>query len=387
MTLLTRCTLAAVVLSLGILALAAEPAANSGDGEKHVITAPAPAAEKPRIQLALLLDNSGSMQGLIDQARSQLWTVVNHLARTKKNGQTPRLEVALYQYGDRPQQLLAFTDDLDAVSEKLFAITISGGSEHCGEVIKLSLDELKWADEVGVYKTIFIAGNEPFTQGPVQYSSACETASARGIVVNTIHCGSESAGVNGKWDDGARLGGGKFMNIDANKAIIAIAAPQDAEIATLSTKLNETYVPFGARGAEYAERQVAQDTAAASQPAAAAAGAPLLRAQAKSSSLYRNASWDLVDAVVNDKTVKLEDVKEAELPEAMRKMTPEQRKVHVDAQAKARTDIQEKIKSLSSEREQFIAEKRRESASAGEKTLDAAILTAVDEQLRAKKFD
>jgi hypothetical protein len=390
MTLVTRCLLAAVVLSLGLVAIAAEPG-----GEKPQVAtpalAPAPApAEKPLIQLALLLDNSGSMQGLIDQARSQLWTVVNHLARTKKDGQTPRLEVALYQYGERPQQLLAFTDDLDAVSEKLFAIGISGGSEHCGEVIKLSLDELKWSDAVGVYKTIFIAGNEPFTQGPIDYRSACETASARGITVNTIHCGSESAGVNGKWDDGARLAGGKYLCIDSNKAVIAIAAPQDAEIAALSTKLNDTYVPFGAQGRANAERQVAQDQAAASAPAAVAAGAPLQRAQSKSSSLYRNAGWDLVDAVVNEKTVKLEDVKDADLPEAMRGMTPEQRKAHVDAQAKARTDIQEKIKSLSSEREKFIAEKRRETAAAaagGEDTLDTAILSAVGEQLKAKKFE
>src|SRR5687768_14807415 len=191
MPLVTRCFLAAVVLSLGIVAIAAEPGAKT-EGQPPPPPVAEKPAEKPLIQLALLLDNSGSMQGLIDQARSQLWTVVNHLARTKKNGQTPRLEVALYQYGDRPQQLLAFTDDLDAVSEKLFKIGISGGSEHCGEVIQLSLNDLKWADEVGVYKTIFIAGNEPFTQGPTDYRSACETASARGIVVNTIHCGSEA---------------------------------------------------------------------------------------------------------------------------------------------------------------------------------------------------
>src|SRR5688572_8348973 len=209
MTLVTRCLLAGIVVSLGLFALAAEPAG----GKPQVVTpvaSPAPApAEKPLIQLALLLDNSGSMQGLIDQARSQLWTVVNHLARTKKDGQTPRLEVALYSYGDRPRLLLPFTDDLDAVSEKLFGLGISGGSEHCGEVIQLAMNELKWSDKVGVYKTLFIAGNEPFTQGPVQYGSACEQASARGVIVNTIHCGSESAGANGKWDDGARLGGGK----------------------------------------------------------------------------------------------------------------------------------------------------------------------------------
>jgi hypothetical protein len=384
MTLVTRCLLAAVVLSLGLIAIAAEPAPN----KPAVLTdPPAQPAEKPVIQLALLLDNSGSMQGLIDQARSQLWTVVNHLARTKKNGQTPRLEVALYSYGDVPRQLLPFTDDLDAVSEKLFGLGISGGEEYCGQVIELALSELKWSTDPGVYRTIFIAGNESFEQGPAHYRTFCPRAAQQGIVVNTIHCGSEQEGINGKWQDGARLGGGKYMSINADTAVVAITAPQDAEIAQLSTKLNATYVPFGAQGRANAERQVAQDAAAATAPAAAAAGAPLVRAQAKASGLYRNAGWDLVDAVVNEKTVKLEEVKESELPENMRGMTPEQRKAHVDAHAKARGDIQEKIKSLSSEREKFIAEKRRESAAAGEKTLDSAILGAVGEQLKAQKFE
>jgi hypothetical protein len=381
MTLWTRFALAGIVLSLAFLAMAAEPVAKPADPDP----APPPVAEKPLVQLALLLDNSGSMQGLIDQARSQLWTVVNHLAQTKTNGQTPRLEVALYSYGDVPRQLLPFTDDLDAVSEKLFALAISGGDEYCGQVIRLSLGELKWSDKPGVYRTIFIAGNEPFTQGPVDYRSACAEAVAKGIIVNTIHCGEEAEGDRGMWADGARLGGGKYLCINKDRAVVAIAAPQDAEIATLSAKLNETYVPFGGRGAEYAARQQAQDAFAASQPAAAAAAAPQVRAMSKASTLYRNASWDLVDAVVNEKTVKLEDVKEAELPEPMRKMTPGERKAYVEQNAKSRGELQEKIRSLGTDREKFIAEKRRENAAAaGEKTLDAAILTAVDEQLNAR---
>ena len=110
-------------------------------------------ADRPLIQLALLLDTSNSMDGLIDQARSQLWTVVNHLARTKKDGQTPRLEVALYEYGNqglKPQdgfirQVLPFTDDLDSVSEKLFALRTNGGDEFCGQVIQTAVNDLKWS--------------------------------------------------------------------------------------------------------------------------------------------------------------------------------------------------------------------------------------------------
>ena len=44
------------------------------------------------IQLALLLDTSGSMDGLIDQAKSQLWKIVNELATSKKDGKPVNLE-------------------------------------------------------------------------------------------------------------------------------------------------------------------------------------------------------------------------------------------------------------------------------------------------------
>src|SRR6187399_1820752 len=83
---------------------------------------------KPLIQVALLLDTSGSMDGLIDQARTQLWTIVNEFAKTKKDGVTPQLQVALYEYGNDGlaatdgyiRKILPLTDDLDAISEKLF---------------------------------------------------------------------------------------------------------------------------------------------------------------------------------------------------------------------------------------------------------------------------
>jgi uncharacterized protein with von Willebrand factor type A (vWA) domain len=52
---------------------------------------------KNAIQLALLLDTSNSMDGLIDQAKSQFWKIVNEFATTKKNNQPVDLFVALYE--------------------------------------------------------------------------------------------------------------------------------------------------------------------------------------------------------------------------------------------------------------------------------------------------
>ncbi|MFH1998558.1 MAG: VWA domain-containing protein, partial [Planctomycetota bacterium] len=88
--------------------------------------------EKPkeaRIQMAILLDTSSSMDGLIDQAKSQLWKIVNEFVTMKRDGRPPMLEVALYEYGksSRPAEenymrmILPLTTDLDKVSQELFA--------------------------------------------------------------------------------------------------------------------------------------------------------------------------------------------------------------------------------------------------------------------------
>jgi hypothetical protein len=350
---------------------------------------PAPAAaEPPLIQLAILLDTSGSMDGLINQARTQLWAVVNEMARTRRNGQIPRFQIALYEYGNdglpaeggHIRLILPLSEDLDAASEKLFALTTNGGNEYCGWVMRQALDELAWSDSPDAYRVIFIAGNEPFTQGPVNFREVCARAKGRQIIVNTIHCGPEQAGVASGWRDGAVLADGSFMTIDQDHVVAAIPAPQDQKLAELSTALNKTYVPFGAEGAEGAARQMAQDQAVATMAASAAPS----RALAKSGAMYRNSSWDLVDAL-EQKQVKLEEVKEAELPEELRELSLEQRAAHIQQQADKRKDIQAQIQALSAERDKFVAEKQREQA-AQPNTLDAAMITAVREQLQGKSF-
>ena len=54
----------------------------------------------PKVQMALLLDTSNSMDGMIDQAKSQLWKMVNELSNATKNGESPDIEIALYEYGN-----------------------------------------------------------------------------------------------------------------------------------------------------------------------------------------------------------------------------------------------------------------------------------------------
>ena len=277
-------------------------------------------AHRPKIQMAILLDTSGSMDGLIDQTRNQIWSVVNEFSTAKRRGVTPILELALFEYGNdryssevgHVRKLSNFTRELDRVSEGLFSLTTSGGSEYCGYAIKTAVTELQWSQSDNDIKTIFIAGNEAFTQGPVRYSDAIKLAQEKGISVNTIFAGAYQAGASSGWQVGAQLAGGDYMSINADQQIVHIDAPQDSEIARLNSQLNQTYIPYGALGEQSAKRQVEQDKVNGS----ISSGLLAKRAKSKSSSYYNNSRWDLVDAL-SDGTVDeagLADLEETQLP-------------------------------------------------------------------------
>lgn len=344
--------------------------------------------ETPLVQMAILLDTSGSMSGLIDQARTELWAIVNEFIFAKRNGKDPELQVALYEYGKSLlpgkegyiRMIVPFTTDLDKVSEELFALTTNGGDEYCGWVIKEATQALEWASSPDDLKVIFIAGNEPFTQGPVDYRQACKTAVAKGIVVNTIHCGSEKDGLDGKWKDGAVLADGQYLNIDQSRKAVHVAAPQDKQIAELGAMLNDTYIAYGRGGNVALERQSRQDrNAAGASPEAARQ-----RAVTKSSLYYRNEAWDLIDAIGANK-VKLEDVKEEDLPEKLRKMSREERKKYIEAKARQRAEIQQRIQELSEQRKKYVAEEMKKQQKQAN-TLGSAVIKAVRDQAKKKNF-
>lgn len=369
--------IAALCWTLALLCLAATAAQAKETVRPH------------KIQLAILLDTSGSMSGLIEQAKTQLWTIVNEFATTKKDGRIPDFEVALYEYGKSSipasegylRMILPLTTDLDKVSEELFALRTNGGEEYCGKVIQSATGALAWSASDEDLKVIFIAGNEPFTQGDVNFRKACPAAVARGIVVNTIFCGPYDKGVSTHWKDGALLADGKYMNINHNARAVHIDSPQDKEIARLGAELNATYVAYGSAGKICGDRQAEQDRNALSTSFHSA----VQRVISKSSAQYRNAGWDLVDAV-REGNLKIEEVKAEALPENMRKMTVAERKAYVETRARERKEIQDRIKKLNSERRKHVAAERKNLAESGENTLDAAIIKVVRAQAVKKNF-
>lgn len=344
-------------------------------------------AKNNSIQLALLLDTSGSMDGLIDQAKSQLWKIVNELATTKKDGKSVELQVALFEYGKQSipavegylRNILPFTQDLDKISDEFFKLKTNGGDEYCGRVILNAVDNLQWNKSNDQLKIIFIAGNEPFTQGNIDYKTACKKAVKNGIVVNTIFCGNYDEGIQTMWKDCADVSDGKYMNIDHNADIVHIDAPQDAEIIKLGQQLNKTYIAFGKIGKEKKEMQSEQDANSMS----VSNEVMVQRSVTKSGGQYKNSTWDLVDAK-KDGTLKIEELKDEELPDEMKKMSVQERKAYIDKMEKERESIQKKINKLNEDRSKYVAQKMLENKN--NNTLDAVMIKTIREQAKQKNY-
>ncbi|HFB99175.1 MAG TPA: VWA domain-containing protein [Phaeodactylibacter sp.] len=335
------------------------------------------------IQVALLLDTSGSMNGLIEQAKSQLWQILNTLAKTERQGHETTLEIALYEYGNptytatQIHQLSPFTNDMDLISKKLFALSTNGGEEYCGEVITTAIKNLEWGTDDSNLKMIYIAGNEPFTQGPINYAEACHLAKKQNIFINTIFCGDYKEGVNGMWRQGAQLADGEYMNINHNQTTVYIETPYDKKIDELNLQLNKTYIPYGNEGKVKKENQITQDLNASVYGKSNCAD----RAAFKCSKKYTADSWDLVDAYAKDKNI----INSASgLPDSLQNITSKELEIKIQTTSSLRTAIKNQIQTLNNNRLIYIQNNSKEDAQGN--NLKKSIEKSIQKQAKKKGF-
>jgi len=380
------------ILTLLLLALFA----TTGSCKAESKTAPIGFAKKAKsnspvvhnkhfIKVALLLDTSNSMDGLIDQAKAQLWEIVNELSYARCQSERPELKIALYEYGNDGlndksgfiRQVLNFTGDLDEISKELFSLTTNGGSEYCGQVIQTSLNELEWGKDADDLKMVFIAGNEPFTQGKVSYKDAATNAKEKDVVVNTIFCGDYQQGIRSYWKDGADLTYGDYMAINHNQRTVHIASPYDDMILQLNLRLNKTYVPYGQIGIDKMEVQSSQDANAEELSKANAVS----RTVSKGSHLYKNSTWDLVDAE-SEADFDYKDLDKSSLPAELKGKSTQEIKDYVAKKKAARVEIQSEIQKLNEQRRTYIASNKKETGT----NLESAMIEAIKKQAKKKNY-
>jgi len=339
------------------------------------------------VQIALLLDTSSSMDGLINQARSHLWNMVEQTGKMTRvvDGKTRgvKIELALYEYGNDTisekagyiRQVLPFTTDLDKVSETLHGLFTNGGSEYVGQAIQTAVTSLQWSSDPAAMRFVFVAGNEEFDQGPVTAATAMQAAAQKDIHVQLIYCGTGDA----TWQAAAKLAMSDLMTIDQNYVAQHIASPQDADILRLGNELNSTYMAYGDEGRASAVLQAKADVSSAELSRKVA----LERAQLKSTSNYRNERWDVVDAVDNDGKF-LEQVADDKLPSELRGKTLAEKQKIVAGNAAKRAELKAKIAKLEVERTRFLEAERAKQGGAEAQSLETELMKTT-RKVAAKK--
>ena len=371
----------------GAMAMASAPVAPQEEALPAPPEPPVPPGTKT-ILLGLLLDTSNSMDGLISQAKAQLWNIVNKLSEARTDGQRPIVRVALYEYGNSGlpmtgnyiRQVSPFTVNMDEISKQLFALATNGGEEYCGAVLAKSLDELDWGGEQEGLRMIFIAGNEAFTQGPISFATACERARQKGIVVNTIFCGNAQEGINTSWQAGALAAKGDYFNIDQDAITMQVASPYDAELAQLNAGLNANGIYYGEQGTYNWMNSMAQDKNAEGLGSSSCNS----RVKFKAENGYVNSSWDLTEV----ETVKLDSVlgqvDRMTLPDKYRGLDGAGLKGVITRQRALKEADRARIALLMKQREEFVAEHNRKAGITNE--LENAVLASIERVAVAKGF-
>jgi len=304
---------------------------------------------RARVDLVLAVDVSGSMRGLIDGTRMKLWEAVRLLGRAKP---VPTVRVGLISYGGKAydprngyvKKELDLTTDLDAVSAKLFALSVRGSEEYVARAVQTATRQMSWDQDPSTLKILFVAGNESAEQDPlVSLASALGEARQRNILVNAIFCGREEAREAVAWRRVAALGGGEFAAIDHNRSVLAARSPYDAELTRLSTALSSSYVGYGAHASQRRANQAAEDARAIRDGASVAAD----RAAAKAAPTYSNADWDVVDAYAAKK--------KAPLPTDVAALPDNARESWLRGKLEERQQLRRRIGELATEREQWLA--------------------------------
>jgi von Willebrand factor type A domain len=360
-----------------------------------IAVAPTPPPEPVRdnvqdtVQIALLLDTSSSMDGLINQARAHLWKMVDDMGKLTRvvDGKTRgvKIELALFEYGNDTisakaghiRRILPFTTDLDRVSEKLHGLFTNGGSEFAGQAILTAVKSLQWSSDPAAMRFVFLAGNEGFDQGPISAAQAMAAAAGKDINVQLIHCGSGDA----TWTAAAGLAKSDLVTIDQNHVAQHIASPQDAAILQLGNELNSTYLAYGDDGAAAVARQATADASSARMSPKVA----LERAQLKGKASYRNDSWDVVDAVKTNGKF-LEQAADDKLPAELRGKQLAEKQQIVAASAAKRAELTSRIAKLEAERAAFLAAERAKRGEAKVQSLETELMKSANKAATKKGY-
>lgn len=345
-----------------------------------------------RLEMVFVLDTTGSMGGLIDGAKQRIWGIVNEVMQESHTS----VRIGLVAYRDREDyyvtQVLPLTPDLDKVYTTLMSYEANGGGDEA-EDVRTALSEavykVSWSPAASdLAQMIFLVGDAPPHNDYPNSTDTLITAAAavsKGIIVNTIQCGSLGE-TSRAWRAIAKHGNGEYFAIAGDGGVQTISTPYDQQMGDLASKLGGTFMAYGyGEGTLGRAKRAAVAREAAEVESGITYAMPSARAERALNKVISNDAYigDLLQSIENG-SVKLESINPAELPEELQALDPAQRAAEVERRLAERREIRARIVDLSKQREAFMDDERKKRDSK-EEGFDTVVAKTVKAQMARKK--
>ncbi len=225
-------------------------------------------APRPSAEVALVIDLSGSTNGLLDDIRDNIWNFVNSF-RLANPEQDLRLAVVGFSRGSFGAEnayirvLSDLTTNYDLISYRLFELvaTVEKGDQYVGAAIKMAIDNLTWSKGPN-RRLIMLFGNSRADLGSYDYNRAVEWALDKKIVINSVYCsqGGDNPKYLGQWHSIAdRTGGNLFKMQVTRRSPNKFRSQATERLVEFNNSVNDTYVPYNRSGSVDYQLMLAAD--------------------------------------------------------------------------------------------------------------------------------
>lgn len=329
---------------------------------------------RPSVEVVFVIDTTSSMGGLIEGAKQRIWAIANEIAKGRP---APKVKMGLVAFRDKGDSYVTkvfdLSENLDNTYKDLLSLSAEGGGdgpEHVIAGLDAAVEKIAWSKDSKTFKVVYLVGDaaphEDYPDSPT-LSSVMQKAVRRGLIVNSVQCGTDGA-TTVAFNHIARMGEGRLLPVPQDGGMVAMATPFDEKMAALSVKLEGTGLAYGGGAAKASASAIGKLAAAVRGMAAPAAAAE--RAEYKARAGFAGSS-DLA-AAVEENRVALKDVKDDELPDALRDLPSDKREAKLKEVTAERRKLKNEMDTLSASRADWL--KKR----AGTKRADSFDTRLVD---------
>ena len=341
---------------------------------------------KPVVEVAFVLDTTGSMGPLIEGAKRKIWSIATAIVDANPDAEIRMGLVAYRDIGDDyVTKKFELTTDIQDLYANLLELRARGGGdwpESVNEALHVAVTKLSWTQGSEICRIMFLVGDAPphmdYAQD-VKYPEVLRMARERDIVVNAVQAGG-ARDTERVWREIAQMGHGRYIPIPQDGGhLVVIETPYDTEIIELQNNINGTVIPYGPRQQRGdVEKKTRQAAAAPARVATEMAGY-MSRNAAKTSGEVITGAGDLV-ADVKAGRQKLDAVKPEDLPDSLRGMNATERQSFIDKQEAKRNALNERMAALVKQRDGYVHDQTKKSPTRTADSFDRA----VEDTLRAQ---